>query len=62
MSPLIRHHTIRGYGLVASADVERVSGGILYIKKQDYYNLEDIWHSKVHGQYSRLLRGMVQLH
>jgi len=37
----IRHHTIREYGLIASADAERESGNVLYIKKHDYNNLED---------------------
>jgi len=41
MSPFIRHHTIREYGLIASADAERESGNVLYIKKHDYDNLED---------------------
>lgn len=35
------HHTIREYGLIASDDSEREAGGILYIKKHDYNNLED---------------------
>jgi len=37
----IRHHTIREYGLIASGDYEQNAGDILYIKKQDYVNLED---------------------
>lgn len=41
MTSRIRHHTIREYGLIAPGDAEQKSGDILYIKKQDYNNLED---------------------
>jgi 5-methylcytosine-specific restriction enzyme subunit McrC len=41
MAPGIRHHTIVEYGIIAPSDSEHKSENVLYIKKQDYFNLED---------------------
>lgn len=41
MTPRIRHHTILEYGIIAPSDKEYESGNVLYIKKQDYFHLED---------------------
>jgi 5-methylcytosine-specific restriction enzyme subunit McrC len=41
MTRLVRHYTIREFGLITSSSGEDERDGILYIKKQDYDNLED---------------------
>jgi hypothetical protein len=43
MTPRIRYHTIPGYGLIAASSGEDKRDNVLYIKKQDYDNLEDLY-------------------